>query len=59
VKDELLKSIALMVFGSWISIQVSVGILKAKVGRLEDDIDNIGLILGTKKALGKNKKDEK
>jgi len=59
VKDELLKSIALMVFGSWISIQVSVGVLKAKVGRLEDDIDNIGLILGTKKALGKNKKDEK
>ena len=48
-----------MIFGSWVSIMISVAVLKSKVGRLESDIDNIGLILGTKKALGiKQKKDE-
>lgn len=57
--DEFQQKIALMIFGSWISIMISVAVLKSKVGRLESDIDNIGLILGTKKALGiKQKKDE-
>lgn len=60
--DELLKGIALMVLGSWVSLLTAVGILKGKVSRLESDIDNIGLILGTKKALGRvkqtNEKDD-
>lgn len=53
--EDFLKGIALMIFGSWVSIQVAIGVLKSKVGKLEDDIDNIGLILGTKRALGRTK----
>lgn len=51
-----------MVLGSWVSILTAVGILKGKVSRLEKDIDSIGLILGTEKALGRvkqqNEKDD-
>lgn len=62
MKEDLLKGIALMVLGSWVSLLTAVGVLKGKVSRLETDIDNIGFILGTKKALGRvkqqNEKDD-
>jgi len=52
VTSEMITIIG-SVFASWVSLQVSVGVLKSKVERLEKDIDGIAEFVGTPRALAK------
>lgn len=54
--DESFKYLISAIVGSWVTIQVSIAILKVKVDRLEKDVDNIGSILGTAKSKGRMQK---
>jgi len=53
--DEGFKYLISAIIGSWVTIQVSIAVLKVKVDRLEKDVDNIGAILGTEKSKGRKK----